>query len=86
MMLFHKHLAMAKILDNRRFWLTALGLVVIVLKVGFNIPVSAQVVTAFSGLIAVLVGTDAYVQGKHVQAAAQATLAEQASASSTPAK
>ena len=58
------------LLHARRFWMTLLGLAVIIANYGFHWQVPSADVTAFSGLIAVLVGSDAYVAGKHVQSQA----------------
>lgn len=55
------------LLHARRFWMTLLGLAIIIANYGFHWQVPSADVTAFSGLIAVLVGSDAYVAGKHVQ-------------------
>lgn len=55
------------LLHARRFWMTLLGLAVIVANYGFHWQVPSADITVFSGLIAVLVGSDAYVAGKHVQ-------------------
>lgn len=61
----------AKLLHNRRFYMTILALVIDISKVVFNYHMGPTLLVSINGIIGLLVGGDSLVQAKHAAAAEQ---------------